>query len=75
MRELFELVLTQPLFNIFVGLYNLIPDVGVVIVLITVLIRVVLYPLTSSSIKSQKSLTDLQPKLEALKKKYQKDHF
>ncbi len=73
MRELFELVLTQPLFNIFVGLYNLIPDVGVVIVLITVLIRVVLYPLTSSSIKSQKSLTDLQPKLEALKKKHKGD--
>lgn len=70
MRELFQVVLTQPMFNAFVGLYNLIPDVGVVILIITVLIKVVLYPLTASSIKSQKALTDLQPKLDALKKEH-----
>lgn len=58
------------MFNAFVGLYNLIPDVGVVILIITVLIKVILYPLTASSIKSQKALTDLQPKLDALKKEF-----
>jgi len=73
MRELFQLILTQPLYNIFVLLYNYIPDVGVVIVLITIAIRLALYPLTSTSIKSQKSLTDLQPKLEALKKQHAGD--
>ena len=70
MRELFEAILYAPIFNIFVGLYNLIPDVGVVIVVITVIIKLVLYPLTKSSIIAQKSLTDLQPKLEELKKKH-----
>lgn len=73
MRELFQVVLTQPMFNAFVGLYNLIPDVGVVILIITVLIKVVLYPLTASSIKSQKALTDLQPKLDAIKKECKGD--
>jgi len=58
------------MFNGFVALYNLIPDVGVVILVITVLIKVILYPLTKSSIKSQKALTDLQPKLNELKEKY-----
>ena len=61
------------MFNGFVGLYNLIPDVGVVILIITILIKVVLYPLTKSSIKSQKALTDLQPKLNELKEKYKND--
>ena len=73
MQALFQAILYQPIFNVFVGLYNLIPDVGVVILVITVLIKLVLYPLTSSSIKSQKALTDLQPKLEAIKKEHGKD--
>lgn len=58
------------MFNGFVALYNLIPDVGVVILIITILIKLILYPLTKSSIKSQKALTDLQPKLNELKEKY-----
>ena len=73
MKEIFQLLLTQPIYNLFVGMYNYIPDVGVVILLITILIKIVLYPLTASSIKSQKALTDLQPKLDALKKKHKGD--
>jgi len=73
MKELFETILYQPIFNIFVGLYNIIPDVGVVIIIITVIIKLALYPLTKSSIVAQKSMTDLQPKLNALKEKYKDD--
>lgn len=73
MSHIFQLILTQPMFNGFVALYNLIPDVGVVILIITILIKLVLYPLTKSSIKSQKALTDLQPKLNELKEKYKDD--
>lgn len=71
MTQLFTTILYQPLFNGFVGLYNLIPDVGIVILIITILIKLILYPLNTSSIKSQKALTDLQPKLDALKKQHQ----
>lgn len=67
---MFQTLLTQPFFNLFVALYNLIPDAGVVIILVTLLLKLALYPLTSKSIKAQKSLTDLQPKLEELKKQY-----
>lgn len=69
LSHFFQVILYQPIFNGFVALYNLIPDVGVVILIITVLIKLILYPLTASSIKSQKALTDLQPKLDALKEK------
>ena len=58
------------MFNGFVALYNIIPDVGIVILIITIIIKLVLYPLTQSSIKSQKALNDLQPKMEEIKRKY-----
>lgn len=72
---LFHVILYKPIFNIFVALYNVIPghDVGVVILLITLFIRLVLYPLTSAGIKAQRSMQELQPKLEALKKEFKGD--
>lgn len=70
MQALFQTILYQPIFNLLVGLYNIIPDMGVVIALITLAIKLVLWPLTSSSIKAQKAMTDLQPKLEELKVTY-----
>jgi len=75
MSSIFITFLFKPLFNIFVGLYNVIPghDVGVVILVITVFIRLVLYPLTNSSIKSQKAMQELQPKLEEINKTYAGD--
>jgi len=73
MGELFNTILYQPIFNGFVALYNIIPDVGVVILIITILIKLALYPMTSKSIKAQKALTDLQPKLDKLKKEHEGD--
>ncbi len=75
MLALFHVVLYQPIFNVFVFLYNIIPghDVGVVILAITILVRLVLYPLTSSSIKAQRALQDLQPKMAAIKLQYPND--
>ncbi|MBP6859576.1 MAG: membrane protein insertase YidC [Candidatus Magasanikbacteria bacterium] len=75
MLSLFHVVLYQPIFNVFVFLYNVLPghDVGLVILAITILVRLVLYPLTSASIKSQRSLQDLQPKMAAIKLQYPDD--
>ena len=70
MRALFQTVLYEPIFNLFVSLYNIIPDIGIVIILITLLVKLLMYPLTKSSIAAQKSITDLQPKLADLKIKY-----
>lgn len=73
MLGIFQTVLYQPLFNIFVGLYNLIPDVGVGILLITIIVKAILYPLNSSSIKAQKSLSEMQPRIDEMKKKFKDD--
>jgi YidC/Oxa1 family membrane protein insertase len=75
MFSLFHVVLYQPIFNVFVFLYNVLPghDIGLVILVITILVRLLLYPLTNSSIKSQRSLQDLQPKISAIKQQYADD--
>lgn len=75
LSSFFHTILYQPIFNFFVGLYNVIPghDVGVVILIITILVRLIVWPLTSSSIKAQKSMQDLQPKIDAIKKEYASD--
>jgi YidC/Oxa1 family membrane protein insertase len=54
--------------------YELIPNYGVDIILLTLLVRVVLLPLTVRQVRamrsSQAAMRRVQPKIEALKKKY-----
>jgi YidC/Oxa1 family membrane protein insertase len=73
--ELFFTIFYQPIFNLLVFLYNTISwhDLGIAIVFLTIIIRLILYPLSKQSIKSQKSLQTLQPEIEAIKEKYKDD--
>lgn len=45
-------------------------DVGLAVVLLTLLVKLATYPLTKKSIESQVALATLQPHLEAIKKEY-----
>ena len=69
---LFNEVFYKPLFNGLIFLYNTIPnhDMGVSIIVLTIIIRLILWPLTNKGIKSQKALAALQPKIEEIKKKF-----
>ena len=63
----------QPIYNILVGLYNVVGDFGVAIIVMTVVIKVLLIPLSRKQIESQKEMQELQPKIKKLQKKYKKD--
>lgn len=73
--NLFRVVLYQPIFNVFVGLYNLVPghDLGIVILLTTIIVRIIIFPLTYKYIEAQRSMMALNPKLEAIKKQHAND--
>ena len=62
----------EPLFNFLVLIYNTaaVHDLGLAIIILTVVIRLLLYPLSLKTIRAQKAMQDLQPKLEALKKQF-----
>ncbi len=73
--QAFNLILYQPILNALILLYHYLPgqDFGVAIIVLTLLIRALLYPLSRQAIISQKAMTDLQPKIKEIQKKYKKD--
>jgi YidC/Oxa1 family membrane protein insertase len=46
------------------------PNYGIAIILLTIIIRVLLYPLTVKQVKSMKAMRELSPKLKELQEKY-----
>lgn len=73
--NIFYTFLFQPIFNLLIFLYNIIPgaDIGFAIIALTIVIKLALWPLMSSSLKSQKAMQELQPKLDVLKKEHGDD--
>ena len=59
-----------PLFNV---IHLVIPNWGIVIIVFSVIIKVVLHPLTRSQMKSMKKMQALQPLMDELREKYKDD--
>ena len=70
--NIFTEFLYRPLFNLLVFLYNTVSfsDVGLAIIILTVIIRLILWPLSQKAIRSQKSLQDLQPRIKEIQAKH-----
>ncbi len=75
MSFLYHNILFRPLFNLLVFLYNVIPgnDFGLAIILLTVIVRFIFFPLSVKALISQKELSRLQPKIKELQDKYKND--
>lgn len=69
--NIFELVVVQPIFNLLMGLYAVVPgrDFGIAIIIFTIIVRFVLYPLTRSMLHQTKAMRKLQPELAKIKKR------
>jgi YidC/Oxa1 family membrane protein insertase len=57
----------------FTWLHKIIPNYGFVIVVFSILVKVVLFPLTKKSYKSMKEMQALQPVIQELNEKYKDD--
>ncbi|MBU2612983.1 YidC/Oxa1 family membrane protein insertase, partial [Patescibacteria group bacterium] len=75
MSSLFTSIIVQPILNLLVWLYDVVPgnDLGVAIIILTILVKVVLYPLTMAQIKQQRALQAIQPKIEEIRKRLKDD--
>ena len=56
-----------------VAMHKFIPNYGVVLIIFSILVKIIVYPLTKKSYQSMKAMSVLQPKLKALKEKHAKD--
>ncbi len=63
--------------NIFINfldfLYGIVGSYGIAIIILTIIVRVLLFPLTAAQTRSMKGMKDLQPKMEKIKEKYEDD--
>ena len=69
--NIFELLIVQPLFNLLMLLYSVIPggDFGLTIILFTILLRLVMHPLVKRQLHQTKAMRKLQPELEEIKRR------
>lgn len=64
--------LYRPLLNGLIFIYNFLPihDLGIAIVLLTVLLRLALYPLSRKAVSSQRAMSEIQPQISEIQKQY-----
>ncbi|OJI08647.1 MAG: hypothetical protein COV08_03690 [Candidatus Vogelbacteria bacterium CG10_big_fil_rev_8_21_14_0_10_49_38] len=75
MIEFFKITLFIPLYNLLLFITNTMPhgDLGLAIIILTILIKIVIFPLYAKSIYTQIKLKSVESKLKEIKEKYKKD--
>lgn len=65
--------LSKPFFVVMLWIHNIVGNWGWAIVLFTLLVKLILFPLSYKGMMSMQKLKDLAPKMKELKEKYGKD--
>ncbi|MCX6761695.1 MAG: YidC/Oxa1 family membrane protein insertase [Candidatus Moranbacteria bacterium] len=75
MGFLFNEFVYRPIYNLLIFTYNIVPlhDFGIAIILVTIIIKLILLPLSRKQIESQKKMQELQPKIKEIQDKYKND--
>jgi len=75
MAAFFKAVFYQPLYNAFITLFDIFPwlDAGVIVIVFTVLVRLVLFPLSKKAVITQLRMKEIEPELKKIKEKYKEN--
>ncbi|MCX6763621.1 MAG: YidC/Oxa1 family membrane protein insertase [Candidatus Moranbacteria bacterium] len=75
MGFIFNEFVYYPIYNLLIFTYNILPwaDFGVAIIVVTIVIKMLLIPVSKKQIESQKKMTELQPKIKEMQQKYKND--
>ncbi|MCL2760079.1 MAG: membrane protein insertase YidC [Desulfuromonadales bacterium] len=65
--------IARPLLFALKFFYRYLGNYGLAIILLTVILKIIFFPLTNKSYKSMKAMQKLQPKMQELKEKYKDD--
>lgn len=74
-KQIWYGIFYRPIYNALIFLTSVMPnhDLGLAIILLTLIIRTILLVPSQKAMKSQKKMQEIQPKLEEIKKKYKGD--
>ena len=71
---IWDLIALQPVINVLIVLTDyLFSSFGLAIIALTIVVNVLMYPLTMKQLHATKAMQTLQPKIAELQKKYGKD--
>ncbi|MFA5001121.1 MAG: YidC/Oxa1 family membrane protein insertase [Candidatus Paceibacterota bacterium] len=72
MIAFFKVILFIPLYNLLIFLTATIPgaDLGLAIIILTLLVKLVIFPLYTKSVRTQIKMKAIEPKLKEIKEKY-----
>jgi len=72
MIAFFKITLFNPLYNLLLVLTNILPggDLGLAIIILTILVKVIIFPLYTKSIKTQIKIKAVEAQLQEIKEKY-----
>ena len=74
MADIWNLIILNPVLNSLIALSALIYDsFGLAIIFLTIVVRLVMWPLTKRQLQSTKAMQSMQPKMQELQKKYGKN--
>jgi len=72
--EVWNLIIANPVLNVLVALTQFVGgNFGLAIIVLTVIVRLVSWPLTKRQLNSTKAMQEMQPKIQELQKKYGKN--
>ena len=70
--NLFDVIIVQPILNLLMAIYAIVPggDFGISIVIFTIIIRFLLWPLVKKQLHQTKAMRKMQPELQKLREKH-----
>lgn len=73
--NIYDLIIVQPIFNALLAIYSLIPggDFGIALIIFTVIVRFILYPLVKRQLHQTRMMRKLQPQLKRIKERTKGD--
>jgi YidC/Oxa1 family membrane protein insertase len=72
MSTIFHLFFYDPLYNALIFILSVLPhpNVGIAVIILTVIVRLVLFPLSRGAVVTQMKLREVEPEVKALREKY-----
>jgi YidC/Oxa1 family membrane protein insertase len=72
MSALYHAIIVNPLYNALIGLFAVAPwvDAGIAVVILTIIVRLILYPLSRKAVLTQVRMQEIAPELAKIKEKY-----
>jgi YidC/Oxa1 family membrane protein insertase len=66
-------IIAKPTLYLLNWLYNIVGNYGIAIILVTMILKALFWPITQKGLKSMKNMQKLQPKMVKIKEKYKDD--